>query len=94
MTAADAHASEADATMALTLARALAAETAAAAGAETMLVSITADLIARPAAGEPQTAQVRIVRATRTLVFAEADLRGADGRRLMTASGVYKIPGA
>ncbi|MBU6372541.1 MAG: hypothetical protein KJS97_07385 [Alphaproteobacteria bacterium] len=88
------EASDVDAMMALTLARALAAETAAAAGAETMLVSITADLIARPGAGEPQTAAVKIVRATRSLVFAEAELTGAEGRRLMTASGVYKIPGA
>jgi hypothetical protein len=62
--------------MALTLARALAAETRAAAGKETMLVSVTADLIARPAAGEPQAATVRIVRATKSLVFAEADLDG------------------
>lgn len=87
--------SEVDALMALTLARALAAETrTAAGGAETTLVSIAADLIARPNEGEAQTAEARIVRATRTLVFAEADLYGADRRRLMTASGVYKIAGA
>jgi hypothetical protein len=86
--------SESDATMALTLARALAAETGAAAGRETMLVSIAADLITRPDAGEPQDAAVRIVRTTKSLVFAEADLTGADGRRLMTASGVYKVLGA
>jgi len=87
----NADASEVDALMALTLARALAAETSAAAGKETMLVSVTADLIARPASGEPQLATVRIVRATKSLVFAEADLSGAQGRRLMTASGVYKV---
>ena len=85
------QAAEADALMALTLARALAAETAAAAGRETRLVSIAADLIARPETDEPQRAEARIVRATRTLVFAEADLFGAGGRRLMAASGVYKV---
>jgi len=86
-------ASEADALMALTLARALATKTSAAAGGETMLVSIAADLIARPDPGEAQSAAVRIVRTTRTLVFAEADLTGAQGRRLMTALGVYKVVG-
>jgi acyl-coenzyme A thioesterase PaaI-like protein len=85
--------SEVDAAMALALARALAAETRAAAKSETMLVSVTADLIARPQPGEAQSAVVRIVRATKSLVFAEADLTGDDGRRLMTASGVYRIVG-
>lgn len=77
--------------MALTLARAMAGETAKAAGAATRLVSITCDLVATAEAGETQAADVRITRATKSLVFAEADLAGAAGRRLMTAAGVYRI---
>lgn len=80
-----------EALMALTLARALKQETAAAAGAETSLVSITCDLINRPAPDETQTAQVAITRATKSLVFAQADLTGRDQRSLMTAAAVYRI---
>jgi acyl-coenzyme A thioesterase PaaI-like protein len=82
---------DAGALMALTLARALAAATRTAAGADTRLVSISCDLIGVPDPEEMQVAETRIVRATRTLVFAEADLKGRDDRRLMAASGVYRI---
>ncbi|MFZ4071842.1 MAG: hypothetical protein ACOYJ6_17265 [Caulobacterales bacterium] len=80
-----------EALMALTLARALKRETTAAARAETSLVSITCDLVNRPDVDEMQTAAVAITRATKSLVFAQADLTGRDGRALMTASAVYRI---
>lgn len=82
---------EAEAAAALTLARALAAAAREACGAETSLVSITCDLIRRPQPHEPLTPRVEIARATKTLVFATADLFGQDGRRLMTASAVRRI---
>jgi acyl-coenzyme A thioesterase PaaI-like protein len=86
-----AEATDAGALMALTLARALHAETSAAAKAETTLVSITCDLIQTPDPAEAQTAHVTITRTTRTLAFAQAELFGREGRRLMAATGVYRI---
>lgn len=84
---------EQEAQMALSLARALAEATSAAAGRETSLVSITCDLIARPEANAGLSAHAEITRATRSLVFASADLRDASGARLMTASAVYRVLG-
>jgi hypothetical protein len=54
-------------------------------------VSITCDLVHRPEPDELQTAAVAITRATKSLVFAQADLTGRDGRPLMTAQAVYRI---
>jgi acyl-coenzyme A thioesterase PaaI-like protein len=81
------------ASMATALAKALKAETEAAAGAPTRLVSITCDLIAEPAASETRRAAARVTRATKTLVFVEAELYGEADRRLMRASGLYRVLG-
>lgn len=56
-----------------------------------MLVSATFDAIAPMNEGEAATASVNITRATRTIVFSTAQLRGDDGRLLMTASAVHRI---
>jgi hypothetical protein len=54
-------------------------------------VSVTFDCMAPLLAGEAATTHVNITRATRTLVFSTAQLRGADGRLLMTASSVHRV---
>jgi hypothetical protein len=87
----DAMHDDPEALMALTLARALRAATAATAKAETSLVSITCDLIKRPDPDEAQSAAVEITRATKSLVFARAELSGRAGRALMSAAAVYRI---
>ncbi len=70
------------------LAEACAAAGDAAANSQTNLVSASFE---RLGTGMPPFAiETRIVRATRTLVFLEADARGADGARVMSASMVRK----
>jgi acyl-CoA thioesterase FadM len=71
--------------------RAVAAEAARIAEKPVTLVSVTFDHMAPLLAGEAATTHVNITRATRTLVFATAKLRSADGRLLMTASSVHRI---
>lgn len=71
--------------------RAVAAEAARIAEKPVTLLSATFDWIAPIQAGEVATPTVEITRATRTLVFSTAQLRGADGRLLMAASAVHRI---
>ncbi len=70
---------------------ALADEAARIAEKPVTLVSATFDFMAPMLAGETATPTVEITRATRTLVFSTAQLRGADGRLLMAASAVHRI---
>ncbi|NWG54837.1 MAG: hypothetical protein HXY28_14070 [Hydrogenophilaceae bacterium] len=67
---------------------ALDAETARAAGAPTALLSVTLDVVGE---GQPAQTRVAIVRATKSLVFSEAEALTADGARLIAASAVHKI---
>lgn len=55
-------------------------------------VSFTVDYGA-PLHGAEAAVEVRVERATRTLVFASAEARLPDGRTAATASGVYRVPG-
>ena len=71
--------------------RAIADEAARIAEKPVTLVSATFEWMAPLGAGETATPTVEITRATRTLVFSTAQLRGADGRLLMTASSVHRI---
>ena len=70
---------------------AIAAEAARIAEKPVTLVSATFDWMAPLDAGETATPSVTITRATRTLVFSTAQLRGADGRLLLAASAVHRI---
>ncbi|MBI1186866.1 MAG: hypothetical protein GC206_05960 [Alphaproteobacteria bacterium] len=67
---------------------ALDAETTSTAGARTTLLSVTIDVVGH---GAPVDTHVRIVRATRSLVFSEAEARDDAGARVITASAVHKI---
>ncbi len=71
--------------------RAISAEAARIAEQPVTLVSATFDWMEPLHDGEAAAASVEITRATRTLVFSTARLRGADGRLLMTASSVHRI---
>lgn len=70
---------------------AIAAEAARIAEQPVTLVSVTFDCIGPHGAGETAIPSVTITRATRTLVFSTAQLRGADGRLLLAASAVHRI---
>jgi phenylpyruvate tautomerase PptA (4-oxalocrotonate tautomerase family) len=55
------------------------------------LVSVTFDQIATQQPSETATPVVEVTRATRTLVFSRGDLRGEDGRLLLSATAVHRI---
>lgn len=61
------------------------------AAAQTALVSVTIDMLARADAGAIETA---VVRKTRTLVFMSAEFRTDAGERIVMASSVHKVLGA
>jgi hypothetical protein len=58
------------------------------AGAETALVSVTIDMLARADAG---TIETKLVRKTRTLVFMSAEFRADSGMRIANATSVHKV---
>lgn len=58
------------------------------AGAQTALVSVTIDVLARADAG---SIEAKLVRKTRTLVFMSAEFRTDAGERIVTASSVHKV---
>jgi len=60
------------------------------AGAQTALVSVAIDMLARANAG---TIETSLVRKTRTLVFMSAEFRTDAGERIATASSVHKVSG-
>ena len=60
-----------------------------AAGPTACLVSFTVDAATAPT--HAAHAQARVVRSTRTLVFLEADVKDAEGRLTLAASGVYRL---
>ena len=70
---------------------AIAAEAARIAEQPVTLVSATFDWMAPLNAGEVASTRVNITRATRTLVFSTAQLRGADDRLLLSASAVHRL---
>lgn len=59
------------------------------AGAEAPLVSMTTEFLREDMAAASVTAE--IARKTRTLIFATAEARGADGAPVATASSVHRI---
>jgi acyl-coenzyme A thioesterase PaaI-like protein len=70
---------------------ALSAETARAAGAPTEPVSVNFEFLGPRHEESALIARVTVERATRTIVFARADLADSGGRTLMAASAVYRI---
>ena len=58
------------------------------AGAQTALVSVTLDMLARADAG---SIEAKLVRKTRTLVFMSAEFRTDAGERTAAASSVHKV---
>lgn len=70
---------------------ALSADAARSAGKAVAPVSVTLDWVAAPAEGETTRTQVEITRATRTIVFSKAELRGADDRLLLSGSAVHRV---
>lgn len=65
----------------------------AAAGRATVLISIAFERLTKDELSAARI-EARIIRATRTLVFSEADAFGADGARVMSASAVREAPAA
>jgi hypothetical protein len=61
------------------------------AAAQTALVSVNIDMLARADAGAIETA---LVRKTRTLVVMSAEFRTDAGERIAAASSVHKVIGA
>lgn len=61
------------------------------AGAQTALVSVTLDMLARADAG---AIEATLVRKTRTLVFMSAEFKSDSGERIVAASSVHKVLGA
>jgi len=61
------------------------------AGAQTALVSVNIDMLARADAGAIETA---LVRKTRTLVFMNAEFKTDAGERIANATSVHKVLGA
>jgi hypothetical protein len=61
------------------------------AGAQTALVSVTIDMLARADAG---AIEIALVRKTRTLVFMSAEFRTDSGERIASAASVHKVTGA
>lgn len=57
-------------------------------GAQTALVSVTLDMLARANVGAIETT---LVRKTRTLVFMSAEFRSDNGERIVAASSVHKV---
>lgn len=60
------------------------------AGAQTALVSVTLDMLARADSG---AVEAKLVRKTRTLVFMSAEFRTDAGARIVAASSVHKVLG-
>lgn len=73
------------------LAEAIAEAAAAVAKQPVTLVSVTFDCLAPAREGEAVTTHVTITRATRTIVFSSAELRGDDARRILAATAVHRI---
>ena len=73
------------------LADALTAEACAIAEKPATLVSVTFDAIAAPGSGEACATSVTVTRATRTLVFSKGELRGQDGKLVLSATAVHRI---
>lgn len=73
------------------LAHAMTVEACAIAEKPATLVSVTFDAIAAPVSGEACAATVAITRATRTLVFSKGELRGQDGRLVLSATAVHRL---
>ncbi|KAF0172960.1 MAG: hypothetical protein IV086_13665 [Hyphomonadaceae bacterium] len=67
------------------------AEAARTAEKPVAVVSVTFDWVAPAREGETVIAHAEITRATRTIVFSRGDLRGDDGRLLLTASAVHRV---
>lgn len=64
----------------------------AAAGEERAVIPLSFSVDYGAASGEEEPViEARIDRATRSLVFASAEARLADGRRAAAASGVYRV---
>jgi acyl-coenzyme A thioesterase PaaI-like protein len=55
-----------------------------------MTVRVTADFLSIAKTGDWIEGEARVKRATKSLVFVEADIH-ANGRLIMTASGIFKI---
>ncbi len=70
---------------------AIGAEAARMAEKPVAVVSATFDWVAPAREGEAMRAHAEITRATRTIVFSRGDLRGEDGRLLLTASAVHRV---
>ena len=60
------------------------------AGAQTALVSVTLDMLARADSG---SVEAKLVRKTRTLLFMSAEFRTDEGARIAAASSVHKVLG-
>jgi hypothetical protein len=69
---------------------ALGAASASAAGAPTALVSLTLQPLTQNTPGDPRI-EVRLTRATRTLVFLAADMFDSAGVHCLAASSIYKV---
>ncbi|MBI3437660.1 MAG: hypothetical protein HY054_03225 [Proteobacteria bacterium] len=61
------------------------------AGAETALVSVSIEMLARADAG---SVEVSTTRKTRTLLFIRADFRNDAGALIASANSVHKLAGA
>jgi hypothetical protein len=77
-----------DSAIAARLINALEAAANREAGAETALVSVTIDMLARADAGAIET---KLVRKTRTLVFMSAEFVNDAGARIANAASVHKV---
>lgn len=72
------------------LTSALSAASAEAARAPTALVSLTLQPLTDQPEGAPRT-EVRLTRATRTLVFLAADMFDSAGAHCLAATAIYKV---
>jgi hypothetical protein len=77
-----------DSAIAARLINALEAAADREAAAQTALVSVNIDMLARADAGAIETA---LVRKSRTLVFMNAEFRTDSGERIAAASSVHKV---
>lgn len=72
---------------------AIGAEAARTAEKPVAIVSATFEWAHAPAGSDAPVARAEITRATRTIVFSRGELRGADGRLLLSASAVHRVIG-
>jgi hypothetical protein len=83
--------SDPSAAVAAALLAALSEQTAAAVGAPTRLVTVSIDCAQETDGAAPGPVTVDIVRRTRALVFATADMDGRDGTAKAAASAIYRV---